>query len=190
MTDLAYGADHPSWDAAITTVSHNMIWANYGSSQGVDNDAGSSFYHIASNVFYSADGFKMDYGGHDSAFSSNLVLTLPYDSQNCVNVGSFRDGHGDTFANNSCVILGCAKPQCEDQLGHVAQCDPSKVHLAANRYYTAHGNASLDCGAAGMLSLAQAQARGLEHGSTAAKLPDEDELLAWARVRVAKWVPV
>ena len=102
---------------------------------------GSSFYDIHSNVFYAADGFKMDCapnaarpttrshdhkqppsrpsalacaaftapeqanlnpttppcvpsrpfpfpadGGHDSAVTSNLVLTVPYDSQNCFNM--------------------------------------------------------------------------------------------------------
>ena len=61
MTDLAYGADHPSWDAAITTVSHNMIWANYGSSQGFDTDDGSSFYNISNNFMYQAGMYQSYY---------------------------------------------------------------------------------------------------------------------------------
>ena len=57
-----------------TSIANNFIFANYGSSQGVDNDDGSSFFHTHNNVFYMADGFKMDYGGHDSQFHSNLVV--------------------------------------------------------------------------------------------------------------------
>ena len=49
--------------------------------QGVDNDDGSSFFDTHDNVFYMADGFKMDYGGHDSKFHSNLVVNYPYDGQ-------------------------------------------------------------------------------------------------------------
>ena len=43
-------------------IQHNFIIANYGASQGVDNDDGSSWHHIHHNLFYSAEGFKMDYG--------------------------------------------------------------------------------------------------------------------------------
>jgi hypothetical protein len=59
----------------LRTIQHNFIVANYGAAQGVDNDDGSSFYHIKRNVFYMADGFKMDYGGHDSIFEHNLILS-------------------------------------------------------------------------------------------------------------------
>lgn len=34
------------------------------------------YYHIENNVFYAADGFKMDYGGHDSVFRNNLVMVM------------------------------------------------------------------------------------------------------------------
>ena len=47
----------------------------------------------------------MDYGGHDSRFERNYVVTLPYDGQNCLNVGTFRPGHGDHYVNNTCVLM-------------------------------------------------------------------------------------
>ena len=52
----------PSFDSAPTEIVGNFIFANYGAAQGVDNDDGSSFYDINNNVFFDADGFKMDYG--------------------------------------------------------------------------------------------------------------------------------
>ena len=42
-----------------TVVQKNFIFANYGASQGIDNDDGSAFYEITNNVFYNADGSRM-----------------------------------------------------------------------------------------------------------------------------------
>lgn len=182
----------PSFAPLPIVIRQNYITANYGSSQGVDNDDGSSHYRIESNVFYAADGFKMDYGGHDSAFAGNLVLVKAYDSQNCVNLGgSFGAGHGDTFSNNSCVVLGCATAQCDDRYGSLAQCDARRVSMAGNAYYTHHGNASLECGgAANLSSLAQVQALGLEAGSTAGPIPPVTELLGMAARMLEQWAPL
>jgi len=52
-----------TFDSIPTITRGNLIFANYGGSQAFDNDDGSAWYHTHSNVFYSADGFKMDYGG-------------------------------------------------------------------------------------------------------------------------------
>ena len=101
LTDVS-GKD--SFESVPTHVERNFIFANYGGSQGFDTDGaldatrravnktvhlrghnadGSSFYRIHDNVMYAADGMKMDYGGHDSDFFSNFVVTNPYDGQNC-----------------------------------------------------------------------------------------------------------
>ena len=47
------------------------------SAQGYDNDDGSNHDHTRRNFFYQADGFKMDYGGSDSIFESNVVIVRP-----------------------------------------------------------------------------------------------------------------
>mmetsp|Transcript_1429 Transcript_1429/g.2265 ORF Transcript_1429/g.2265 Transcript_1429/m.2265 type:complete len:761 (+) Transcript_1429:492-2774(+) len=120
LSNVRYGKERPSFDPKTTEISNNFIFANYGGSQGVDNDDGSSFFDIGRNVFYSADGFKMDYGGHDSKFHDNLVVVLPYDGQNCYNVGPFLENHVDLFVNNTCVCgaapatipSGCGSPAC------------------------------------------------------------------------------
>jgi hypothetical protein len=77
-------------------ITHNMIIANYGSSQGFDTDDGSSWYNISSNFFYDADATKMDYGGHDMVFSDNVIYVRDGDGQNCFNQGSYLEGHGLT----------------------------------------------------------------------------------------------
>ena len=178
----------PSLEPLPIVIEQNYITANYGSSQGVDNDDGSSWYRIKDNVFYSADGFKMDYGGHDSVFGGNLVIVKPYDGQNCYNVGNFKKGDGDVFSNNTCVIIGCNNPKCVDKVGQAAQCDSDTVSLSMNAYYTQHGNASLTCGGKSY-TVKEAQATlGLEKGSTWDVLPKDEEMVKWAKARLAKWL--
>ena len=41
-------------------------------------DDGSSWYHTFENFWYSSDGVKMDYNGHDSSFERNLVVVNAY----------------------------------------------------------------------------------------------------------------
>jgi len=57
----------------MNVISNNFIIANYGASQGFDTDDGSSWYDIRDNFMFMADGWKMDYGGHDSSFTGNVV---------------------------------------------------------------------------------------------------------------------
>jgi len=166
-----YGFDTPP-----TTIKHNFILANYGASQGVDNDDGSSFYHIDENVFW-GDGFKMDYGGHDSKFRGNLVLVRPYDGQNCFNVDQFKPGHAHQFMNNSCMILGC-RGGCDELVGTMARCeDKNGIQLTNNTYYTKGGNASVKCSNK-IVPLEEVQQNfGKEHGSLKYTLPEEHKIL-------------
>ena len=68
---------------------------------------GSSYYHTFENFWFSSDGVKMDYSGHDSAFERNLVVVNAYDGQNCINGGGFPPGHRSNFTDNRCIIAGC-----------------------------------------------------------------------------------
>ena len=163
-----------------------QIIANYGGSQGFDTDDGSSFYQIHDNMMYAADGMKMDYGGHDSDFFRNFVVTNPYDGQNCFDVGSFKPGHGDGYYNNTCLIMGCRNPSCVDTTTSVSQCDPSIVTLKHNKYYTQHGNATIKCGRTPM-SIAECHTKGMEMGSTAATLPSDVEIVAMAKDFLAQF---
>ena len=100
-----------------------------GAAQSVDNDDGSSIYNIHENVFFDSDGFKMDYGGHGSSFVSNLVVTRPTRGT-CLGLGPFLKGHGDTFANNTCVLPGTAGA---DSVGGISQCDPNFMTMHDNK---------------------------------------------------------
>lgn len=119
-----------SFEPLPREINGNFIIANYGASQGVDNDDGSSWFHIHHNLFYSAEGFKMDYGtcvfsslsanyhsvrrsshmllslsgGHDSVFEDNLIMAFPYDGSQCFNMGDFNKGHGDILRRNRCLV--------------------------------------------------------------------------------------
>ena len=193
-----------SFDPIPRTIRNNFIIANYGASQGVDSDDGSSWYRISQNVFYSAEGFKMDYGGHDSIFQDNLVMSYPYDGGQCFNMAGFLEGHGDTLTGNICIVglghkmdSGCGDPSCarpdpedHDALEVVGRlwdgCQDSHVSLTNNRYFTPDGNASFYCGN-DKISLEELQQRfGLELNSTRDVVPVETEMLAWARSMLFK----
>ena len=178
LTDLT-----GNFSALPTRIARNLMFANYGASQGVDNDDGSSFYAIEDNVFYASDGFKMDYGGHDSTFDRNLVITYQYDDQNCFNVGNFVAGRGDAARNNTCLLLNETMPN-EDKVGSSTSCDAAYMTLAGNAYHTQHGNASVTCGGA-TLPIADVQRTfDNERGSTAATLPSEATMLEWMRAKL------
>lgn len=180
------------------TIRSNFIFANYGASQAVDNDDGSSWYRIHGNLFYAAEGFKMDYGGHDSRFESNLVMSYPYDGQQCVNMGGdYVAGHGHVVRDNRCVVglggrnvgSGCGDPSCAggtedpDRLETVVTiygCQDTHAVLIANRYFTPNGTALFRCGDE-INSLEDFQNKyGLEFGSSYDQTPSEDTLLDWS----------
>lgn len=192
-----------SFDPIPRQIKHNFIFANYGASQGVDNDDGSSWFHIHNNFFYQADGFKMDYGGHDSVFEDNLVIAFPYRKSQCFGMGSFFEGHGDILRRNRCLLgLGNSpgsnewddpydeaplpgEKEPEHNVGSFGgECEHSPLTLASNEYYTPDGEANVSCGS-GTYSLNDLQEKfGLEEGSTNALLPDDETILQWAEDKI------
>ena len=81
---------------------------------------------------------------------------------------------------------GLPHPNRVHRVTSVSQCDPKIVTLRNNQYYTTHGNATISCGRKGM-SIAEAQEVGMELGSTASKLPSDNEIVAMAKAMLAKW---
>ena len=171
-----YGYDTPPH-----LVAKNFIVANYGASQGIDNDDGSSFYQITDNIMC-GEGLKADYGGHDSVFSDNLVIVSPYDGQNCINLNHFKPKHQHKFTNNICAILSCRGRDCDDLIGFTyASCSETAKFpvLYNNTYYTKNGNASLKC-ADNTYAIEKLQMKwNYEHGSSAHSLPDDDLMISW-----------
>jgi hypothetical protein len=56
------------------------------------------------NFMFMADGWKMDYGGHDSRFTDNVVYHAHNDGQNCFNTWPFLPGHGAVWSGNKCIL--------------------------------------------------------------------------------------
>ena len=145
----------------------------------------------------------MDYGGHDSVFEDNLVMSYPYDGSQCFNMGGFLEGHGDVLRRNKCLLglgdrmdSGCGDPSCavpnsnsEDASKIIGSlwsgCKDSHITLVSNEYYTPDGTAFIRCGQ-DETSLSSVQKEfGLEADSTISILPDEDTILMWTRTMLS-----
>lgn len=173
-----------TFNPMYSNVTNNFIISNYGGSQAFDTDDGTSYYDIGYNFFYAADGLKQDYGGHNMKFHDNLVVTLPYDSQNCLNLGAFNQhGPGNWIWNNKCVLLGCKDYTCVDKLGSFAQCfNNTPIHSWNNQYYSKHGNGSFSCsGFNGLVNISLLYSLGMETNSTTQYLPQNSTIIAWAK---------
>jgi len=186
----------PSYTAQMNNVNNNFIIANYGASQGFDTDDGSSWYNIHDNFFFEADAWKMDYGGHDSRFTGNVVYHGHNDGQNCVNVWPFLPEHGAVWENNKCIL-----PRSNNIAGSISSCDcPGQssdpfnasdptahprtecgVAFANNEYYTHNGSATVNrCG-----DFETVWKSKNEPSSTISSLPSDEQLLAWAREKLS-----
>ena len=194
ISDVKYGT--PSYTAEMNHVDHNMIIANYGASQGFDTDDGSSWYDIHDNFVFQGDGWKMDYGGHDSAFHDNIVYVGASDGQNCVNAGTFLPGHGVGWYKNKCIVTdsknigttgGCdcpgnGKPSPGGGVAPQGECG---LTMHDNEYFgdpKIPGNMTMTCGGAILASTWLES--GSDKGSAVYEIPDDDTLIGWAREKL------
>jgi Right handed beta helix region len=176
LTDLLDGIT-PSFNPIRRSISFNLIFANYGANQGVDNDDGSSWYHIYRNVMYSSNGFKMDYGGHDSIFEENLVLGYPRKGV-CVGFGSFFEGRGHIVRRNICLAANNNEPIIQ-----LETCKDNHAHLHDNKYFSPSGKTLCRCGYEDPpIPFEEFQAiYGIEERSTVEIAPDDaNDIMGWA----------
>ena len=181
-----------SYAAVMTSVDHNLIIANYGASQGFDTDDGSSWYDIHHNFFFQSDGWKMDYGGHDSKFTDNVVYGG--NGQNCFNAQSFLPSHGVEWSRNKCALThsktigessGC---KCPGVVPHSAAPGTSScgLTLKGNEYFlVATGslgkvNASIGCSGDGV-TFEEWQGNGSDVDATLSTMPSDELLVSWGR---------
>lgn len=83
----------------------------------------------------------MDYGGHDSVFTENVMITFPAKwAQFCIGFGTFLPGHGHQVINNTCIVPSSDKPIM--YLGH---CKDGHFLTAKNQYYTPNGQGTAEC---------------------------------------------
>ena len=80
LTTIASGGAVASYSPAHTETTGMFIIANYGSSQGYDNDDGSNYEYIHHNFFYQADGLKMCVGGARRRSRTHLAHSLSHNT--------------------------------------------------------------------------------------------------------------
>ena len=104
LTDVS---GKPSFDPLPTKIRNNFMIANYGASQAIDNDDGSSWYHTTNNLFYSADGFKMDCAWIPLSFSLSRPRSLSF-SRTCTRTHTHECMHTYTHTRytNGRSVLG------------------------------------------------------------------------------------
>lgn len=189
---IATGGGAASYASAPTYTEHNFMDAGYGASQAFDNDDGSSYMYTRDNFFTHSDGWKMDYGGHDSKFLDNVVLVRTYDGQSCINGGDFVPGHESEIAFNKCVLPPDGSNGHDSELvdpnlgsGACAGQPPGTGTILAhdNAYYTKLGNATAACGDGTTRPVASLPAP-VEARSTSSTPPDTATIIAWGRAKI------
>lgn len=178
----------PSIVPAETAIHHNFIVSDYDANGGmIDNDDGSSFYDEYSNfgVYGGAKFANID--GHGKKSHGNVYAFPNVYSKSCFWhwPGWFPlAGYEEVFFNNTCIMDGAQQnyimmpdSQCSFANASVAV---STVHLVAhdNKVFAPSAEAVVNgCGTTA-LPFADWMKLGVDHGSTLAPLPTNDEIVA------------
>jgi len=145
----------PSTIPAVNNVHHNFIVANYAADGGcLDNDDGSSYYHIHHN-FCLYGGHKSDFDGHSKISSHNLHIYPSVYSSTCVGElqASVPAGYAEGYQNNICVLPAASSMYMGVNINGVS-CDGSNASIAAfqagfraanNTVYVPGGVATVTC---------------------------------------------
>ena len=129
---------------------------------------------------------QMDYGGHDSIFEDNLVISYPnmrarsgVGGPKCINFGSFLERHGHIVRNNHCIVPNENQQQPLTQL---EACRTFHGNLHNNSYYTPTAQAWLKCNwndnDPSITITDAAKTYGIESGSRVLQTPDIDSIMA------------
>jgi len=121
----------------------------------------------------------MDYGGHDSMFHDNVVIS--YNNENCLGTAHFVVGHEDKFFNNKCVNPVGEKV---DDLFENCHGGPGTIQGNNNQYFTPLANASASCdGSQGNVPLSKL-GPGVETNFTSSTLPSAATIIQWAKEKL------
>jgi len=187
---IASGGGAASYASAPSETAHNFMDAGYGASQAFDNDDGSSYMYTHDNFHMHSDGWKMDYGGHDSVFANNVVVVRTYDGQSCVNSGGdYVPGHESAVYGNTCVLPPSGSNGHDSELvdpGLGTGCAGLGAGVLVahdNSYYTLKANATAQCGD-GSTRAVTALPPPMEARSTSSALPETATIIAWGRAKI------
>ena len=131
------------------------------------------------------------FGRQQRSRSPRACLTRASDRRYFISVWNFVDGHQDKILNNTCAIWQSGEngnPKDADMVmtqndNGSCDADRSAPIFHDNRYYTTHGNASVNCGGDFGTTIAAMQQKfaGFEARSTWHTLPDADTVIQWGR---------
>eukprot|EP01052_Picozoa_sp_SAG31_P023506 SAG31_NODE_1943_length_6856_cov_8.165458_4_plen_232_part_00 len=119
VTDVR--VDAGSTIPAVNDVHNNFIVANYAADGGcLDNDDGSSYYHIHHN-FCVYGGHKGDFDGNKKISSDNIHAYPSVYGTTCLNIGAQAlppAGYAEGYYNNKCILPVAGAPYLK--LGGIA----------------------------------------------------------------------
>jgi len=91
----------PTYVSKTNEITRNFMINDINSQEAVDNDDGSAYYDTHHNFFpFSSGGQKNDFEGHDNSHHHNIY----YNTGNCMAINQQREGHEDSFYNNTCIL--------------------------------------------------------------------------------------
>ena len=161
ITNLRTGK--PSIIPATRRIHGNFILSTYFSQEAIDTDDGSAYYEVFDNFFaYGDEGLKSDFGGHDNRWHGNVLAYVG----NCYHMWSFK-GYNDAFFGNKCIFRTGYSSDCKVSAGW-------EVH--DNTVFSQSGSAQV-CG----MDFKAWQAHGHDPGSSIAKWPSDDDVIAMGR---------
>jgi len=128
----------------------------------------------------------MDYGGHSSLFSSNVIIAAH--GQNCLGTASFIAGYATQIFDNDCVVIG-TRERVDDLFENCngPNLAPNvPVRGYNNRFYTTKGNATVTCDCCGEITLAELSKIDptIEQNYSAFTLPTSDQIIMWGRQKL------
>lgn len=152
---------------------------------------------------FQADGYKMDYGGHDTVITDNLFWKDGGDGQNCINTWPFLIGHGTVYKRNKCFLphtlqVGHVSGSVCSGEGHSPGTDGDSpepqtvcgVDFGENSYYSSgmeggfRQNLTINTGGKQDVPYLDWQAAGNDPGSMIFHLPSDESLMFWARQKI------
>jgi len=191
LTKLANGS--ASLTPAQSYITNNFIISNFHSTWPIDHDDGSCYYTDSYNLLVYG-GYK-NYLGHSKTATNNLYVYPDASHVDTDMLGAYRtkpycqnsegssltgllSGWGELWTNNTCVITSSiiySNTRCD--VTHLKGLVP---FTANNHFYTANGTAIIHCSGT-VLTLNDYKKLGYDLGSTVDKLPDDDEVISWAK---------
>jgi hypothetical protein len=180
----------------LSTITRNLIIANYKTTWPIDHDDGSNHYLDSYNALWY--GGAKNYLGHSKHSINNLyafVDAQPYEGTGpgkhfggcAVNDGAEKDssGWGEVYASNRCHLTTPTAPAYSWGNCAIDDLNATVDWTFNNTFYTPNGRIAVHCNKKTSWTLAQYQQRGYDLKSTEVVSPPLETLIEWSRELIA-----